>query len=175
MRWWLWYSCILRWRPRWWPVPHAYRVVSRAHCIHSSLCECALVNYVTMWIGETRWIMWTWWFGELYEFVIGELYHLVNLFDDDYLVIVTKCESYVFELVIFLGDDDFIAYTFEVMNCNCRVDYARDYVIYMIDVKLVNYMQYVKQVFYEKWVKITCMIILYKWWNSYSKVIGFCW
>jgi len=66
------------------------------------------------------------------------------------LVIVTKCESYVFEFVIFLGDDDFIAYTFEVMNCNCRVDYARDYVIYMIDVKLVNYMQYVKQVFYEK-------------------------
>jgi len=27
--WWKWYKCILRWRPWWWPLPRAYRVVSR--------------------------------------------------------------------------------------------------------------------------------------------------
>jgi hypothetical protein len=60
-------------------VPHAYKVVSRAHCIHSSLCEYVhcwimwiiwLCGLVIICIGETRWIMWTWWFGELYELVI---------------------------------------------------------------------------------------------------------
>jgi len=46
---------------------------------------------------------------------LGELYYLMMII----LVIVMKCESYVFELVIFFRDDDFLAYTFEMMNCIC--------------------------------------------------------
>ena len=87
-------------------VSNAYRVVSRAHCIHSILCEyvhwwiMSLCELVIMCIGETWWIMWTWWFGELYEFFIGELCCLVNLFDDDYFGVGNE----VWNICIWIGE-----------------------------------------------------------------------
>jgi len=43
-----------------------------------------LCELMIMCIDETWWIIWIWWLGELYELVIGELYDLVALLDDDY-------------------------------------------------------------------------------------------
>jgi len=37
-----------------------------------------------IYIDETWWIKCAWWFGELYELVIGELCRLVILIDDEY-------------------------------------------------------------------------------------------
>jgi len=62
------------------------------------LCELDdLVNYMNLWLVNYV----TWWI------------YLITII----LVIVMMCESYIFELVIFFGNDDFLAYTFEMMSC----------------------------------------------------------
>jgi len=81
-----------------------------------------LCELVIMCIGETWWIMWIWWFGKSYEFVIGEICHLTILFDDDHFVDSNEVWIICTRLVIFFGDDDFLAYNFEMMNCDYWVD-----------------------------------------------------
>ena len=116
---WLWYSCI-KWM---WLVPRAYIVVSKAHGIHLIIDESCHIWLCAWWLCD-RWNMricvemCTWWC--LFFLVI--LVHLVILIDDGYFGDSNEVWIICMWFSDLFGNNDFIAYTFEMMNHICWVD-----------------------------------------------------
>jgi len=103
-------------------VPHASREESKT--LHA-FDEWWNVSYLNMWLGEyvhwwnlmnvvIRWIVWNMYMSIFVIF--GESCSLDAFIDDDY--VSENIEVWIMCIWFgdFLGDDDFLAYTFEMMN-----------------------------------------------------------
>jgi len=140
----------------------------------------ALMNYVnhlnmclmigTWWTLVTYMHWWTWWNVYLISLFFVILVQLVILINDAYFGENNEVWIICMWFNDLLSDNDFLAYTFKMMNCICWVDYAKwgiQWLIFVL-VEVVKWWAYVDDLIID-WICLLCNVSSVIVWHVWNK------